>query len=1039
VISTIVRFSIRFPGVVVALALMLVAYGIFTLQRARLDVFPEFSPTQVVIQTEAPGLSAELVETQVTQPIENALLGVTGIEKLRSQSIPGLSVITALFVDGSDIYRNRQVVAERIAVLATRMPAGVLPPTITPLTSSASTVLGAGLTSKERSLTELRDIADWVIRPHLMAVEGVADVNVFGGFVREWQIQIEPRLLIKHGLALQDVIEAGRSATGMRSAGSIGGANQRIPIVTEGQPGSPDELARVLLKDARGQPLRLADVARVAEGGATPISAAAINGTPGVFLMVQGQLGSNTLAVSRDLERALVELGPLLERERVTLHPDLFRPANFIETAVGNIRFDLTVGSTLVVVVLFLFLFNARTAFICTTAIPVSLLGAVLVLTALGEPLNIMVLGGLAIALGEVVDDAIIDTENIFRRLRENRALGNPLSDAEVALRASIEVRGSVVYATFIVALVFVPLLTFGGIGGKLFAPLGLAYILAILTSLVVAMSLTPALCYLLLTRGVLKSEDPPFVSRIKPGYVALLKRIERRPETVMAAAGGVIALGLSTIPLFQGEFVPSLKEGHYVVHMSAVPGTSEQETLRIGTRVTGALLEVQGVKSVAQWVGRSQNGADTFGPHYSEFEVEVGAVEGAQQARILREIREILAGERGAYPGVTFSVNTFLTERIEETIAGFPAALVVNLFGPDLDLLDRDAREVAAALAGVPGARDVQVQAPGGTPQLTVRLRHEALAALGFAPRDVLEAVQAAFEGAVVGQIHQAGRAIDVVALLAPEERRTPAQVEALPLRSRAGVELRLRDVADVGMTSGRYKILRAGGKRIQTVTANVEDRDLEAFEDDVRRALAQRVNLSGGNYLVLGGEARAQVEAREQLLFHSLLAGFGVFMLLYLAFNNLRNLGLTFLNLPFALVGGVVAVLLNGGWMTLGSLVGFVTLFGITLRNSIMLVSHYQYLVEQEGQAWGLETMLRGAAERLPSILMTALVTALGLMPLALGSGQPGREIEGPMATIIVGGLVTSTVLNLLILPTILLHFGRFGQPRRPTTASP
>jgi CzcA family heavy metal efflux pump len=1030
-ISAIVRFSIRFPGVVVAFALILIAYGVFTLQRARLDVFPEFSPTLVVIQTESPGLSAELVETQVSQPIENALLGVSGIEALRSQSIPGLSVITALFEDGSDIYRNRQVVAERIAALAGRMPGGVAPPTITPLTSSASTVLGVGLTSKGRSLTDLRGIADWVVRPHLMAVEGVAEVNVFGGFVREWQIQVQPRLLLRHGLALQDVADAAAAAVGLLSAGSLSGANQRIPVVTEGQPARPEELARVLLKDVQGQPLRLGDVAKVVEGGATPISAAAINGTPGVFLMVQGQLGSNTLAVSRALERALQELKPLLDQEQVTLHPDLFRPANFIETAVGNIRFDLIVGSTLVVVVLFLFLFNARTAFICTTAIPVSLLGAVLVLTALGEPLNIMVLGGLAIALGEVVDDAIIDTENIFRRLRENRALGNPLDDAEVALRASVEVRGSVVYATFIVALVFVPLLTFGGIGGKLFAPLGLAYILAILTSLVVAMSLTPALCYLLLTRGVLKAQDPPFVRRIKPGYAALLSRIERHPGRVMAMAGGIIALGLSAVPLFQGEFIPSLKEGHYVIHMSAVPGTSEQETLRIGTQVTRALLDVRGVKSVAQWVGRSQNGADTFGPHYSEFEVEVGAVAGAEQTRILREIREILAGERGAYPGVTFSVNTFLTERIEETIAGFPASMVVNLFGLDLDLLDQDAREVAAAVMSVKGARDVQVQAPAGTPQLTVRLRQEALALFGFTPRDVLAAVQTAFEGARVGQIYEGSRAIRVVAVLAPEERRTPAQVEMLPLRSRSGMEVRLREVAEVSMTSGRYKILRSGGKRIQTVTANVAGRDLGAFQADVKRALAQNVKLSQDNYLVLGGEAQAQIEARERLLFHSLLACFGVFMLLYLAFNNLRNLTLTFFNLPFALVGGVVAVLFNGGWMTLGSLVGFVTLFGITLRNSIMLVSHYQYLVQEEGQPWCAETMLRGAAERLPSILMTALVTALGLMPLALGSGQPGREIEGPMATIIVGGLVTSTVLNLLILPTILLHFGRF-EPR-------
>jgi CzcA family heavy metal efflux pump len=1027
-ISAIVRFSIRFPGVVVALALMMVAYGIFTLQRARLDVFPEFSPAQVVIQTEAPGLSAELVETQVSQPIESALLGVSGIEALRSQSIPGLSVIHALFEEGSDIYRNRQVVAERIAVLAARMPSGVAAPTITPLTSSASTVLGVGLTSQQRSLTELREMADWVIRPHLMAVEGVAEVNVFGGFVRQWQIQVEPRLLLKHGLALQDLTQAGQAATGVLSAGFLAGSNQRIPVVSEGQPANPEELGRALLHSTQGQPVRLADVAKVVEGAATPISAAAINGTPGVFLMVQGQLGSNTLAVSRGLEGALAELKPLLERERLVMHAELFRPANFIETAVANIRSDLIVGSTLVVVVLFLFLFNARTAFICATAIPVSLLGAVLVLTALGEPLNIMVLGGLAIALGEVVDDAIIDTENIFRRLRENRALGSPLGDAEVALRASVEVRGSVVYATFIVALVFVPLLTFGGIGGKLFAPLGLAYILAILTSLLVAMSLTPALCYLLLARGVLKAEDPPFVRRIKPGYTTLLSHIERRPGLVMAVAGAAITLGLSAIPLFQGEFIPSLKEGHYVIHMSAVPGTSEQETLRVGTQVTRALLGVKGVKSVAQWVGRSQNGADTFGPHYSEFEVEIGALAGGEQTRILREIREILAGQRGAYPGVTFSVNTFLTERIEETIAGFPAALVVNLFGPDLDLLDQDAHQVAATLSAVPGARDVQVQAPGGTPQLTVRLRQEALAPLGFAPHDVLAAVHTAFEGSRVGQIQRGDRAIDVLVVLAPGERRTPAQIAALPLRSRSGLEVRLRDVAEVSMTAGRYKILRSGGKRIQTVTANVGDRDLDAFQADVQRALAERVKLSAGNYLVIGGEAQAQIEARERLLFHSLLAGFGVFMLLYLAFNNLRNLALTFLNLPFALVGGVVAVLFNGGWMTLGSLVGFVTLFGITLRNSIMLVSHYQYLVEEEGQQWGVETMLRGAAERLPSILMTALVTALGLMPLALGSGQPGREIEGPMATIIVGGLVTSTVLNLLILPTILLHFGKF-----------
>jgi Cu/Ag efflux pump CusA len=381
------------------------------------------------------------------------------------------------------------------------------------------------------------------------------------------------------------------------------------------------------------------------------------------------------------------------------------------------------------------------------------------------------------------------------------------------------------------------------------------------------------------------------------------------------------------------------------------------------------------------------------------------------------------------AWPGVTFSVNSFLTERIEETIAGFPAEMAVNLYGPDLDLLDQDARAIADAIATVKGAIDIQVQAPAGTPQLTIRLRQERLAPLGFTPRAVLEAVQAAYEGVRVGGIHEGNRIVDIVTVLAPSERRAPAQVESLPLRSATGTLVRLGDVAEVTMGSGRYKILHQGGKRIQTVTANIDDRDLEEFSAEVKKAIAERVKLSEGNYLVIAGEAEASIKAREQLVFHSLLAGFGVFVLLYLAFNNLRNLALTFLNLPFALVGGVIAVLSGGGWMTLGSLVGFVTLFGITLRNSIMLVSHYQYLVEQEGAPWNLDTMLRGAAERLPSILMTALVTALGLMPLALGSGQPGREIEGPMATIIVGGLVTSTVLNLLILPTVLLHFGRFG----------
>ncbi|MCW5621799.1 MAG: efflux RND transporter permease subunit, partial [Burkholderiales bacterium] len=964
----------------------------------------------------------------VTQPIENALAGTSAVEMVRSQSIPGLSVVSVFFREGSGVYQNRQVVGERLLALANQLPRGVAQPTMTPLTSSASTVLGVGLTSEQRSLMDLRTLVDWTIRPHLLAVEGVAEVNVFGGDVRQWQVQVDPERLMRHGLSLNEVLDAAGKASGLLASGFIKTTNQHIIVNAQGQPGSVQDLAGVLLSEKEGQVLRLRDVATVAEAAAPSISAAGIDGKPGVFLMVQGQLGANTRAVTADLERAIAQLQPLLDKEQVTIHPRMFRPANFIETAVDNVRLDLTIGSILVVIVLFLFLYNLRTAFICATAIPASLLSAVIVLHHFGVSLNVMVLGGLAIALGEVVDDAIIDTENIFRRLRENRGL-RPLR--EVVLDAAVEVRSSVVYATFIVALVFMPLLTLSGIAGKLFAPLGQAYILAILASLGVALTLTPALCYLLLARGNLEQVDPPAATWLKPRYIGMLRRVERFPQRVVAGVFAVIALGIGMLPLFSGEFIPTLREGHYIVHMSAVPGTAESESLRIGSRVSQALLEIEGVQSVAQWVGRAPNGADTFGTHYSEFEVEIGALPGREQQRILREIRETLSGERASivWPGVAFGVNTFLTERIEETITGFAAPLAINIYGNSLDALDRDAQQVAAAVSAVPGARDVQVQAPPGTPQLSIRLRHDRAAAFGLAPLDVLRAISAAYEGERVGQIYSEGRVLDLVVVLESKTRNDIGRVGNLQLRAGDGRLIRLAQVADISLTSGRYKILHAGGRRLQTVTANVEGRDAGDFEREVRARIDAQVRLSAGNYLVYTGEAQAAAQAREDLIVHSLIAGIGIFLLLYIAFNNLRNLIVTFVNLPFALIGGVCAVLLTtGGWMSLGSLVGFVTLFGITLRNSIMLVSHYQHLVEAEGLQWGLETALRGASERLPSILMTALVTGLALLPLALGSGEPGREIEGPMATIIVGGLITSTLLNLLILPTLLLHFGKF-----------
>jgi len=1034
VISYLVRFSTLRPGVVIALALALFATGMVSLGRASLDVFPEFSPVQVVIQTEAAGISAEQVETLVTRPIEATLSGVSGLHTLRSQSIPGLSVVTLVFADGTDIYRNRQLVAERMSALTAVLPAGINP-TITPLTSSASTILGIGLHSKNSggkklNLMALRTLVDTSLRPQLLAAEGVADINVFGGEETQWQVQLDSEKLAARKLTVQDVLGALKAAGRTESAGFIEGPNQRLVVQLEGTPDSLDALARRIIVQRPDGPVRFSDIGLVRTGAAPSINGASINGEPGVFLMVQGQLGANTKSVTQTVEKALADIAPLMQAQGVEVEARMFRPANFIDIAIGNVQRDIAIGSILVVAVLVIFLFNARTALISATAIPLSLLSAIQILQSFHVSLNIMVLGGLAIALGEVVDDAIIDTENIFRRLRENRQRSDPLPLSEVVYQASLEVRSSVVYATFIVALVFVPLLTLSGVAGKLFAPLGLAYILAILSSLVVAVTLTPALSLLLLGKSGLKSSEPPLIAWIRPRYVNLLASFDQKPRRVLTLTAVLLAMGLSLLPFFEGEFIPPLKEGHFIVHMTLVPGSSARETLRMGDRVSASLRAIPGVRSVAQWVGRATNGADTAGVHYSEFEVELDPLDGRGQTRVLNQIRSLIGNEKqaGQFPGGNFAVNTFLTERIEETVAGYAASVVVNIYGPDLDALDADARQVAEVLAEIPGASDVQLQAPPGFPEFSIRFRPERLEAYGLKIGEVMDTLQVALQGRQVGEVHQQQRTIPIVLKAVNHERESLDAIGRFLITTPEGRQVPLSELAQLSQHGGRYKILHLAGKRVQTVTANVVGKDLTEFTQLAREKLAQQAHLAPGDYVVFSGDAEAQAQARRDLILQSLLCTFGIVLLLYLAFGSVRPLIITLLNLPFALIGGVLAVLVTGGWLSLGSLVGFVTLFGITLRNSIMLVSHYQYLTRVEGLPWNAETARRGAAERLPSILMTALVTALGLLPLALGSGEPGREIEGPMASIIVGGLLTSTLLNLLILPAVFLHYGRF-----------
>jgi CzcA family heavy metal efflux pump len=959
--GAIIRFALRFRGIIVALSGLLVAYGIYTLGHASYDVFPEFAPPQANIQTEAPGLSPEQVEMLVTRPIETAINGVPNLDRMISSSVQGLSVVTVYFDPSSDIYRGRQLVSERLTTAVGLLPSSVQSPIVTPLTSSTGTVLMAGLTSSSQSLMRLRAIAKWTIRPSLLSVPGVAGVEIFGGEDSSIQILVRRAQLIRFGLGMNDVIDAAREASGVRGAGFISTPNQRVILQTEGQSVSPGDIARTVLVRHAGASVTLGDVASVIEAPEPAIGGASVMGQPGVVMNITAQYGANTLEVAKGVESALADIRPALEQDGVILHDALFRPANFISTAVGSLSSALLVGGVLVAIILFLFLFDLRTAAICCSAIPLSLLAAVALLQHFGVTLNTMTLGGLAIALGEVVDDAVIGVENTARRLRENKRRLDPQPAARVVLEATFEVRSAVVYATFAVILVFLPVIALSGIAGRLFGPLGVTYILAVLASLAVAVTVTPALSLLLLPQHTPEAE-PPVVHWARHRYEIALRRIARAPRLAIAAAAVLTLASLALLPFFGATFLPDLKEEHFVVHMTAMPGTSITESLRMGARVTEALARLPIVRSVAQRAGRAELTADTNGTHHSEFDVDLKPLssDAAESAKV--DILKALTD----FPGVNFYVNTFLTERINETLSGYTAPVAINVFGNDLKAIAATAERIAQVLSDMPGATSVQVQSPPGLPQLAIKLRQADLEHWGLEPVQVLDAVRAAYQGDIVGQSYQGDRVFDVVVKLAPENDGGIAGIGNLTLRASDGVYVPLQQIADVRVTSGLYQIQHHGGRRLQTVTLDVQGQDLVSFVHAAQQRLAEKLKLPSGTYISFSGAAEGQARAQRDLALKAMFAGAGVVILLSVITRSWRNLVLVLVNLPFAAVGGVVAAFAFGGVLSLGSLIGFVTLLGITLRNSMMMISHYEHLVEMAKMPWGLETAVHGAANR-------------------------------------------------------------------------
>ncbi|SIO38563.1 heavy metal efflux pump, CzcA family [Singulisphaera sp. GP187] len=1023
-----VSTSLRLRVLVLALSVVLMIVGVRTARKAPLDVFPEFAPPLVEVQTEAPGLSTEEVESLVSVPLENALNGTIGLKTIRSKSVLGLSSVVLILKQGTDLMAARQVVQERLSVEAPRLPAAARPPVILPPLSSTSRLLKVGLSSKTLSQMDMTILAKWTIRPRLMSIPGVANVAIWGQRDLQYQVLVDPDRLRANAVTLDTVVKAVTDASAVGAGGFVDMPNQRIAVRHRSPIEAPGDLARTTVAFRNGVSLKLGDVADVGIGYPPPIGDAVINDGPGLLLIVEKQPTGNTLEVTHEVEKALDALRPALKG--VDIDPTIFRPATFIEQSLDNLKEAMAVGCVLVVLILVTFLFDWRTALISLTAIPLSLMAATIVLVWMGATINTMVLAGLVIAMGEVVDDAIIDVENIVRRLRLNRLAGSPFSAYRVVLDASLEVRSAVVFASLIVILVFVPVFFLDGLSGSFFRPLALAYVLAIVASLFVALTVTPALSLMLLTGTSERKRESPLVRALKWVYRAILPTIARRPAWAVIVL--IVAFGGSLVAVagLGEEFLPDFQENDFLMHWVEKPGTSLEAMRRITVRASKELRTVPGVRNFGSHIGRAEVADEVVGPNFTELWISVDPK--FNHAKAMANVQTVVDG----YPGLTRDVLTYLKERIKEVLTGVGATVVVRIFGPDIAVLRDKAQEVYKAIDGVKGVTALKVEPQVVVPQLDVRLRPEAAARLGLTPGDVRRSATTLVKGAKVGEVYRDQKIFDVFVWGVERLRNDVSELRNLPIETPLGTHVPLGDVAEVAIVPAPNEIKREGASRRIDVTCNVEGRDLGSVAREIEERV-KKLSFEREYHPEFLGEYAAREESRQRLLALSALSLIGVLLIIHSDFRTIRLTALVFLTLPFALIGGVFGAVLGGGVLSLGSLVGFVTVLGIAARNGIMLVSHYRHLEEEEGEPFGLGLVVRGSEERLAPILMTALATGLALVPLALAGNKPGHEIEHPMAVVILGGLVTSTVLNLFLMPALYLAFGHQRQPSEARTS--
>ncbi len=1037
--SWLIQTSLQFRLLVIVLAIVLVIVGIRTSDSVPLDVFPEFAPPLVEIQTEAPGISTEDVESLITVPIENAVNGIPFVQTVRSKSVLGLSSVRLIFEPGTDLLTARQLVQERLALAARQLPLVARPPVILPPLSSLSRCLKIGLWSDTQTQMQMTVLTKWTIRPRLMAVAGVANVAVWGEKEPQLQVIVDPDRLRANNLTLDAVLQTVRDATAVGAGGFVDTANQRIALrhipavstptqlgemVITFRPAAPAPTAAAPLPTLPGTPLRVKDVAEVLYDHAPPIGNAIINSRPGLLLIVEKQPWANTLDITRDVERAMEELRPAMGQ--VEFDTTVFRPATFIERALTNLGRSMLLGCVLVVVVLLFFLFDWRCAVISATAIPLSLLAAVMVLYYRGGTVNTMVLAGLVIALGEVVDDAIIDVENIMRRLRLNANLDKPRGVFQVVLDASLEVRSAVVYATVIVVLAFLPVFFLTGLAGAFFRPLAAAYILAILASLAVALTVTPAMSLLLLPASARKrSGDGPIVRVLKYVYRSILSIALRLRWATLAVTLLVFAGIAASIPQLGEQLMPKFRETDFLMHWVEKPGIGIDAMDRITLRASEELMAVPGVRNFGSHIGRATVADEVVGPNFTELWISID--DNQDYDETVAKVQSIVDG----YPGLYRDLLTYLSERIKEVLTGTSASIVVRVFGPDMDQLRATAADVAAVIGPIEGVTTLKVEPQVLVPQISIDMRPEAASQFGLTPGALMRSVTTLVNGAQVGEIYRDQAIFGVVVRGRERLHSDLGMLGEMMIDTPSGAQVPLSSVANLAIIPAPNEIKREGASRRLDITCNVDGRDLASVATDIEAAVRSGVVFNTGYHPEFLGEYAEAKASRQRLLLLSIGSILAITIILYIDFDSWRLVLLILVALPLALLSGVLGVFAGGGVISLGSLVGFVTVLGIAARNAIMLISHYRHLAVEEPDIKPQEFIIRGAEERLAPILMTALTTGLALVPLVVTGELPGQEIEYPMALVILTGLTGATIVNLLVLPVL---YAWLAGPQKP-----